>query len=83
MNAAIDNELAGRQQPAWILTGWDTWEPNPMYCGPKVRHPEDDHDEDDQTPVGNDKPEIATMTKKQIIDELAALLAPEDDDVSF
>jgi hypothetical protein len=30
---------------AWILTDYDTWEPNPFYQGPPVRHPEDDDDE--------------------------------------
>lgn len=27
---------------AWILTDYDTWEPNPHYTGPAVPHPEDD-----------------------------------------
>lgn len=38
---------AGAEQPdrAWILTPWDTWEPNPFYSGPPVRHPEDDYDD--------------------------------------
>lgn len=27
---------------AWILTPLDTWERNPFYKGPPVRHPEDD-----------------------------------------
>ncbi len=30
-----------RPEDAWILTDWDTWEPNPFYCGPAVPHPED------------------------------------------
>lgn len=30
------------QERAWILTDYDTWERNPFYCGPPVRHPEDD-----------------------------------------
>lgn len=42
----FDNMAAGREQPAWILTNWDSWEPNPFYTGPKVRHPEDDSDEE-------------------------------------
>ena len=29
---------------AWILTDYDTWEKNPFYVGPPVRHPEDDQD---------------------------------------
>lgn len=35
---------AGMDDPgrAWILTPWDTWEANPCYQGPPVRHPEDD-----------------------------------------
>lgn len=34
----------GREHPesAWILTPYDSWEPNPFYSGPPVRHPEDD-----------------------------------------
>lgn len=26
---------------AWISTPFDSWEPNPFYVGPPVRHPED------------------------------------------
>lgn len=37
-NVGMDNP----DQP-WILTDWDTWEPNPCYSGPSVPHPEDDH----------------------------------------
>ncbi len=35
---------AGMDDPkrAWILTPWDSWEPNPHYAGPKVPHPEAD-----------------------------------------
>jgi hypothetical protein len=29
---------------AWLLTDWDVWVPNPHYCGPPQRHPEDDQD---------------------------------------
>ncbi len=34
----------GAQHPdhAWILTPFDTWEPNPSYHGPAVPHPEED-----------------------------------------
>ena len=39
-NVAIDNEIACRDQPAWILTNWDTWERNPFYTGPEVFDPE-------------------------------------------
>ena len=37
----------GRENPdrAWIATDFDSWEPNPFYKGPPVRHPEDDYDE--------------------------------------
>lgn len=38
----FDNMAAGREQPAWILTNWDSWERNPFYTGPAVRHPLDD-----------------------------------------
>ena len=30
---------------AWVCTSRDTWEPNPFYSGPPVRHPEDDVDD--------------------------------------
>lgn len=29
---------------AWILTPFDTWEPNPCYNGPPISHPEFDED---------------------------------------
>jgi len=29
---------------AWILTDFDTWEPNPHYRGPRLPHPEFDSD---------------------------------------
>jgi hypothetical protein len=37
----------GRENPdqAWINTPMDTWEPNPFYRGPPVRHPEDDRED--------------------------------------
>jgi hypothetical protein len=40
----------GRDHPerAWILTFFDTWEPNPFYIGPPVRHPETDYDPADE-----------------------------------
>jgi len=40
---------AGSETPEqeWILTPWDTWEVNPHYTGPKGRHPEDDHYEEE------------------------------------
>lgn len=31
-------------ESAWILSPFDTWERNPAYRGPPVRHPEDDSD---------------------------------------
>ena len=36
------NVGASNPSQAWILTDYDTWEPNPFYSGPKVPHPEDD-----------------------------------------
>ena len=38
----------GAEQPdrAWISTPFDTWERNPFYVGPPVRHPEDDHEDE-------------------------------------
>lgn len=38
-NAGMDNP-----DVAWINTPQDTWERNPFYQGPAVRHPEDDDD---------------------------------------
>lgn len=37
-------QIFGAENPdrQWILSGWDTWERNPYYCGPEQRHPEDD-----------------------------------------
>ena len=29
-----------RPEKAWVLTDFDTWEPNPHYAGPPVPHPE-------------------------------------------
>ena len=42
-NAGMDNP-----GDAWILTPWDSWERNPFYSGPPVRHPEDDSDDEPQ-----------------------------------
>jgi hypothetical protein len=38
----------GAEQPdrAWILTQFDSWEPNPFYHGPAVPHPECEDEED-------------------------------------
>lgn len=36
------NYGADRPNRAWILTDFDTWEPNPHYSGPPVPHPEFD-----------------------------------------
>jgi hypothetical protein len=41
-----DNVGRDNTDMAWISTPWDTWEPNPHYAGPPVRHPEDDDYED-------------------------------------
>lgn len=40
-----DNVGIDRPDMAWILTDYDVWMANPHYCGPAVRHPEDDCDE--------------------------------------
>lgn len=44
--AAVGSEHPDR---AWILTDYDTWEPNPYYVGPPRMHPEmvGEDDEDD------------------------------------
>lgn len=33
-----------RDRP-WILSPFDTWEPNPYYQGPPAKHPEEEADE--------------------------------------
>jgi hypothetical protein len=37
----------GRENPdqAWFCSNYDTWEKNPFYAGPPVRHPEDDSED--------------------------------------
>lgn len=32
-----------REQRAWILTPYDSWERNPFYRGPEVPHPESEN----------------------------------------
>lgn len=41
---------AGEDNPdqAWLLHENDVWLANPHYVGPKVRHPEDDYEEEDE-----------------------------------
>lgn len=36
--------IVGQENPnqPWILSDWDTWEPNPFYQGPPAPHPEID-----------------------------------------
>lgn len=50
MSAALNQYAAvyGAEDPqqAWIATPFDTWERNPFYQGPPVRHPEYDEYED-------------------------------------
>jgi hypothetical protein len=43
----------GAEHPerAWILSPYDTWEANPFYTGPAVRHPEDDDGDGDDEPT--------------------------------
>jgi len=36
------NVGADRPDVAWIITDWDSWEPNPFYSGPLMPHPEED-----------------------------------------
>lgn len=40
------NVGAENRDNAWILSPYDSWERNPFYVGPPVRHPEDDFDEE-------------------------------------
>lgn len=35
-----------RPQDAWLLSNYDTWEPNPHYRGVAVDHPEEYDDSD-------------------------------------
>ena len=41
------NHGALTPEKAWILSPFDTWEANPSYQGPPVRHPEDYEPEED------------------------------------
>ena len=45
----------GREQTqrAWILSPFDTWEPNPAYRGPPVPHPESDEAQYSYQPQGD------------------------------
>lgn len=42
----------GEENPAqaWILSPLDTWEKNPCYSGPPVRHPEDEQEDTNPNP---------------------------------
>lgn len=44
--ANFGRDLPADQQPAWILSPFDTWSKNPRYCGPAVPHPESNWDEE-------------------------------------
>ncbi len=60
-----------RREEAWILTDYDTWQPNPFYAGPKVPHPdsyESDSYDNDGGPLSDDEAEFL------------ADVAAEDDD---
>lgn len=47
-SAAVQQWAADRGQLrpdlAWIISPFDTWEPNPFYVGPRQPHPDDDCD---------------------------------------
>jgi hypothetical protein len=61
-------------EQAWILTDFDTWEPNPFYHGPPVQHPEDD------------RPEVENYQPPQpcfIVDSFAAFDDAGTEDVPF
>ena len=63
--------IAGSEHPdrAWILSPYDTWERNPHYQGPPVRHPDDDYD--------YDEPEVPPQAGR------AAYLIADSDDIPF
>lgn len=78
-------ENCGRERPqqAWILTPWDTWERNPFYSGPKVRHPEDDNYEEEVDQTDYDKGpngEVWGFPKGPVRPDLAT---PDDDEIPF
>ena len=61
---------------AWILTPFDTWEKNPYYVGPPVRHPEDDcYDEEEDVPAFT-KRRLEAAFENQLVD-------PEFDEIPF
>ena len=35
---------AERPDQQWLLSDYDSWEPNPHYCGPDQGHPEENYD---------------------------------------
>lgn len=36
------SNIADPEGPAWLLSPYDSWHPNPAYSGPPVPHPEDE-----------------------------------------
>jgi hypothetical protein len=63
-----------RPESAWILTDYDTWEPNPYYTGPPVSHPEDFDPTDYEDPTDYRMPAIGENEEE---------VPTGDDDVPF
>ena len=72
---------AGRDNPtsAWICTPWDTWERNPHYRGPPVRHPEDFDWDEEITTLLKTGPEEYESHQKRIEEAMIHLLGNQDD----
>jgi hypothetical protein len=74
-DSAAALELGAKSpQRAWVLTDRDVWYANPFYKGPPVRHPEDDHEED-QVRLSD---ELAAIEERLLDADL-----PDEDDYPF
>ena len=50
------NYGADHPDVAWLLSDWDTWEPNPHYSGAPVPHPDSRQEEPEQEDPDNTPP---------------------------
>lgn len=82
---------AGQDRPdqAWLLTDFDTWEPNPYYSGPPEPHPEQ-YDSPPSEPLAWDDPAqlIGVDFHEAAMNPASVLPRPpvpdwEEDDIPF
>ena len=64
---------------AWLLTSYDTWEPNPHYVGLPVPHPEADYEFEGVEPPGFDSDE----RRDAVTNPEAHCYTGPDDDIPF